>query len=370
MNILPIALLYQLFITPTFYHSVAHDCFDIDADTTDVAGAMVRDALLNVYMLRPELIETTDGQLSQAGVLRHDLDEPPSDRLRLVDMVPKMDEPVFEEMPIVELHRPKYWTFRGEQSMQFMQNWVSDNWHKGGEKNYSMLGQATYEANYDNYRGIQADNKLEMKIGLQTSPSDTVHTFKTNADLLRYTGKIGLRAAKNWYYTIQLLAYTQFTQGLKSNKEDVYSDFMSPFNLNVGLGMDYKIKGLKGRLTGSVNMSVFSFNFRYVDRKKLAKGFGVIGDHHTLEEFGSQLTANVEWQICPMVKWKSRLYGFTTYHNSLVEWENTFNIAVGRYITAQLFLYPRIDDSTKKKDYKLKYLQFNEYSSLGVTYSF
>lgn len=367
---LPIALLYQLFITPTFYHGVAHRCFDIEADTTDVAAAMVDRALLHIYMHRPELIETTDLQLQAAGTLRHDLEQPKGEQIRLADIVPPMGDPTFDEQPQLELRRPKYWTFRGEQSMQFMQNWVSDNWYKGGEKNYSMLGQAVLEANYDNCRKLKIDNKIEMKLGFQTSPSDTVHTFKTNTDLLRYTGKVGLQATTNWYYTLQVLAYTQFARGLRSNNDNVYSDFMSPFNLNLGLGMDYKVRTKSGKLSGSVNISALSFNFRYVDRKSLAKGFGVVGDHHTLEEFGSQLTANIQWQITPVVRWQTRLYGFTTYHNALVEWENTFALSVGRNISAQLFLYPRFDDSTKKKDYKLNYFQFKEYSSLGLTFAF
>lgn len=52
-----------------------------------------------------------------------------------------------------------------------------------------------------------------------------------------------------------------------------------------------------------------------------------------------------------------------------MEWENTFTLAVSKYISANLFLYPRFDDSTSRDD-KLGYLQFKEYSSLGFTYSF
>ena len=214
-----------------------------------------------------------------------------------------------------------------------------------------------------------------MKLGFQTSPSDTVNKFKTNEDLIRYTGKLGLQAVNRWYYTLQVLAYTQFYHGLKANNKKVFSDFMSPLNLNVGLGMDYKVEALGKRLTGTINMSPLAVNYRYVDRTdndyELAKSFGVKTDKHThsLTDFGSQLTAVVEWKMNDVVTWKSRLYAFTSYHRGEVEWENTFELRVSKYITANLFLFPRFDDSNVS-DEKLGYWQFKEYSSLGFSYNF
>ena len=52
-----------------------------------------------------------------------------------------------------------------------------------------------------------------------------------------------------------------------------------------------------------------------------------------------------------------------------MEWENTISLQVSKYISANIFLYPRFDDSTKRND-DLGYFQFNEYSSLGFAYSF
>ena len=211
-----------------------------------------------------------------------------------------------------------------------------------------------------------------MKLGFQTSPSDTVNKFKTNEDLIRLTSKVGLQAANKWYYTLQLLAYTQFYRGLKANKDITFSDFMSPFNLNAGIGMDYKIDWMNHRITGTVNLSPIAVNYRYVDRADLAKSFGVRiedGHTHSLTDFGSQITASVEWKMNDVVTWKSRLYGFTSFHRAELEWENTFHLKVSKYITANLFLFPRFDDSNIE-DEKLGYWQFKEYSSLGFSYNF
>jgi hypothetical protein len=146
---------------------------------------------------------------------------------------------------------------------------------------------------------------------------------------------------------------------------------MSPFNLSVGLGMDYKVSWLNKKLTGTINISPLAVNYRYVDRTDLASSFGVKTDRHThsLTDFGSQVTAALEWKINENVTWKSRLYGFSSYHRTELEWENTFALRVSKYISANLFLFPRFDDSNNYDD-ELGYWQFKEYSSIGFSYNF
>ncbi|MDE7089371.1 MAG: DUF3078 domain-containing protein, partial [Prevotella sp.] len=215
------------------------------------------------------------------------------------------------------------------------------------------------------------ENRLEMKLGFQTSQSDTVHKFKANEDLLRLTSKVGLEAAKRWYYTLQMITYTQFARGFKANNVKTFSDFMSPFNLSLGLGMDYKVEALNKRLTGTINFSPLAINYRYVARTALASSFGVETDRHTHSQtnFGSQVTASLDWKINDNVSWRTRLFGFTSYHRSELEWENTFTLKVSKYISANLFLFPRFDDGNNWDD-ELGYWQFKEYSSLGFSYNF
>lgn len=362
---------YRLFLPPTFYHSAIAGRFDINEDDkADPVMAAVDSALMHIYMERPELVVSSEKRLKKVGGIRTDVEKTVKPDVTLVDKIDMLPDEAPDVVPIgVLIQKPHFWTFNGDGYLQFLQNYVSGNWYKGGESNYSMVGAVTLNANYNNKSRLKLDNKLELKLGFQTSRSDTLHKFKANNDLIRYTGKLGLQASKRWYYTLQLLAYTQFTQGLKSNDRKVYSDFMSPFNLNLGIGMDYSVEALGKRLKGNVNLAPFSFNFRYVDRKALAKSYGVVGDHHTLEDFGSQITADLTWTISSQVKWKTRFYFYTTYERAEIEWENTFSLAVSKYISANVFLYPRFDDSVSRDD-KLGYFQFKEYSSLGFSYSF
>ncbi len=362
---------YRLFAPTTFYHSGAQKTLSLNPATGDEVTDAVDDALMKLYMQRPDLVKGYESQLKEAGTLREDVNETLTQEIELVDnAAPIPEEPEFVPAGLV-VQKPNFWKFKGDGYLQFMQNFVSGNWHKGGESNYSAVGAVTLELNYNDKDKVKFDNKLEMKLGFQTSRSDTVHRVKPSNDLLRFTSKLGLQAHKQWYYTIQFMAQTQFTRGLKTNNPNTFSDFASPLDLNLGIGMDYKVNWLKGRLTGTVNISPLSINYRYVDRTALAKGFGVKTDkhNHSLTDFGSQVTVNTQWKLAEQITWKTRLYAYTSYHRALVEWENQFELKVSRYITANLFLYPRFDD-TNTRDDELGYFQFQEYSSLGLSYSF
>ena len=359
----------RLFAPTTFYHSGAQKSLSLQPQTGDDVADAVDEALMSLYLRRPDLVVNNETNLQEAGSIREDVNQELTQELDLTDFAaPVPDEP--EAVPIsIVVQKPNFWKFKGDGYMQFLQNYVSTNWHKGGESNYSAVAAANLELNYNDKDRITFDNKLEMKLGVQTSPSDTVHKYKTNNDLLRFTSKLGIQAHKKWYYTLQLLAYTQFARGLKANDEKVYSDFTSPFDLNIGIGMQYNVDALGGRLKGTLNFLPFSFNFRYVAREALISANGIKGDHHTLENFASQFSGELKWNIFDQLLWKTRLYANTTYHQAKIEWENQFELKVTKYISANLFVYPRFDDGNIRDD-DMGYFQLQEWSSIGLTYSF
>lgn len=275
-------------------------------------------------------------------------------------------------LPVVvdmKLLRPRFWSVKGDYSLQFMQNFVTGNWYKGGESNYSMLGAAAMEANFNNRQRIKWDNKLEMKLGVQNSRTDSIHRLKSTEDLLRLTSKFGIQAHKHWYYTVQMVANTQFTHSYKSNDPELYADFMSPFNLNVSLGMDYTVDWLDHRLTGTVHLAPLAFNMKSTRIIELAGRIGIDEGHHIKKDVGSQFTLDIVWDINDVIKWKSRMYGYATSHRVEYEWENTFVFTLNRWLSAQLFVFPRFDDSVTR-DAHHGYFQFKEFSSIGLSYSF
>ena len=364
---------YRLFAPLTFYHNVANKALVLDSESAgkDPVTDAIDAALMKIYMKRPDLVNSTESDLKATGSILENVDKPIENQ---VEFVEEVAQPMILDIPqdipdTVMVQKPRFWTYKADGFLQFMQNYVSGNWYKGGESNYSMLGALTVEANYDNKNKWKWDNKLELKLGFLRSRTDSLHKVKSNEDLIRLTSKVGLHASHRWYYTLQLQAYTQFTPGYKSNDPKVYSDFFSPFNLNLGLGMDYKVESKNKRLTGTINFSPVAINYRYVGRLALATSYGLDEGKHSMVEFGPNMTADLVWKFNDVVMWKSRFYAFTTFKRAEIEWENTFELRVSKYITANLFLFPRFDDTSKYDD-DFGYWQFKEFSSLGFAYTF
>lgn len=370
---------FRLFSPLTFYEGIARDLFYLSGDSTInkaqnqradyLAPRFTDKALLGIYLKRPDLV------LNRETVLHNVAPES-----KTTPVVIRSDAGLAEkesQTPIepengpinVVVTKPNFWTFKGDYYLQFLQNYVSGNWHKGGESNYSMVSAVTIQCNYNNKQKVKFDNKLEMKLGFITSPSDTLHSLKTSEDLIRFTSKLGLQATKRWYYTLQLVAYTQFMRGYKNNSGEAASDFMSPFNANLSLGMDYNVDWIKGRLKGSIHLAPLAYNFRYVDRLSVAPRYGLSPDSHTLHDFGSEFTVDLMWKIAEPISWQTRLYGYTTYRRAEVEWENTFTFQFNKFISSKLFVYPRFDDGAAR-DEKHGYLQMREFVSIGFSYSF
>ena len=360
----------KLFFPLTFYRDVTHVAF-----TLDERMSPVYQQLLQTYLEHPEMVKNTewdiihfdDGKREELKPMKPVMETIP---LPENDNIDKLAQQVTKDIPVnVVIQKPNFWTLKGDFNLQFMQNYVSSNWYKGGQSSYAMMGAVTFEANFNNKQKVKWDNKLELKLGAQNNRSDTIHTFVATDDLIRYTGKLGLQASKKWYYTLQLLAQTQFTHGYKVNDAKLYSDFLAPLTLNLSLGMDYTIDWLNHKLKGNVHLAPFALNLKYTRLLELSSRLGIDEGKHALFDYGSQFTVDFEWQLLEQLKWKSRLYGFTSYKRVELEWENTFNFQLTRWLSAQLFVYPRFDDSVNRDDHH-GFFQLKEYASFGFAYSF
>lgn len=313
--------------------------------------------------------------IPKAAELTNDVDDMPiTPELTLADKqtnestpnwLPSLNE---DDLGIV-VRKPNFWTFKTNFSLQFTQNYVSDNWYKGGESHNALLASTIIEANFNNQRKLTFDNKLEMKLGFQTSHNDEEHKYKTNSDLIRLTNKLGLRAVKHWYYTIMLQSWTQFYKGYKSNDRKVYSDFMSPFESLLSVGMDYQQNSRNNKFRISATLSPLALKLKYVARPSLITSFGLSEPHHSKWEYGSNVTINYTWNMVRNISWTGRIYYFTDYSSTQLEWENTFNLSINRYLSARVFLYPRYDDSRNRTNNQSDF-EFNELLSLGLNLNF
>jgi hypothetical protein len=328
-------------------------------------------------------VSWTEERLMSEAALRKDIKAPVkavesklSDKAVVVDLGSDVPDNV-----AIVAKKPNFWKLRGSTSLQFTQSYFSENWYQGGENNYAGLGMVTLEANYDNKQRVQWDNKLELQLGFQTAQSDTCHTFRVTSNLMRLTSKIGYKAAKNWFYTAQAMAYTQLYPNYEKNSDKVIADFTSPFYFNLSVGIDYKLK--KDRFDLSVYLSPVAYNMCWVDRSKydIRPRYGMEKRddgtfRSTYHKYGPSVTVNSKVKIMKNVSWTSRFYVFGNIFDNKqdmyvnVEWENTFDFTINRYLSAKFFFYPKFDNSSDKYKKGRHYFMLKEWLSLGLNYNF
>lgn len=366
----------RLAFPPTFYSSSVLQQFMVgDAlsanDPNILRMYMVNDALANMYVNKPELVVQIDDQVLEAGTLRDDRNTSLTTETKLTDKVVEVDlgAEVKEGVKLVT-RKPNFWKFPGSGSLKFTQNYFSDNWYKGGENSYSFLGLLTLNANYDNRQSIQWENRLEARLGFQTTGSaDKYHSMKPTDNLLRITSKFGYKAYKTFFYTAQVQANTQIVPLYASNSDNKTTDFLSPLNLTISMGMDYKFETKNKKFTGSVYVAPCTYNMKYVKEDDLLGRYGLNDGYHSNHTYGSSITINANWKIAKNISYRTRMYWISNYEYTNIEWENTFDFSINKYLSATLFAYPKFDDSNKSYMGDNGYIMMQEWFSLGLNYN-
>lgn len=331
------------------------------------------DAFLNavfysMYYSEPQVIRKWDYKINALKVYKvkpEDLAEPKVNIAELFRPEPVRPAPR-RKIKSAKLIKPSFWNLSASSSLQFSQLYVSDNWYKGGEKNLNLQSNFVFKFNYNNRKKVQWDNTLEIKEGFNTTSSDTLRNIHMNNDLLRYTGKIGLQAISNWYYTISTQFSTQLFNGYPTNSDQRTSGFLAPAYLSVGIGMDYKLN--KSKLNLSVVLAPLNYDLKFVKDASIEETqYGIDEGKFAQHTYGSKITSTFDWQIFSFVKYTSRFEGFTNYERTEGSWENTLDFFVNRYIKASLFWHIRFDDNVAREPGE-SYFQYYELFSFGLTY--
>ena len=262
----------------------------------------------------------------------------------------------------VVFHADK-WHRKGVTDLQLSQTSLSDNWYKGGENNMTL---STYDklvfSRYDESMKTSLDISLELRLSGYYTQSDTIHPIRVNDNTFRADVSYGYKAWKKWYYSTSAYLKTPLFEYYNANSKVVKSTFLSPLEFNLSVGMDLKLNKKK-TCSYSLFLAPVSYNLKYVhDHRVSVTSYGIEAGNRSRNQFGASVTSRLEWTISPYLSWSSRAYYFTSYHSVLVEFENTFNIKLGRYCTSKLYLYPRFDDSVDDK------VQMKETLTFGMSF--
>lgn len=265
------------------------------------------------------------------------------------------------------------WDIGGKISIQASQNYITKNWYTGGYGNLSIIGNSNVRANYDNKKNLKFENLLEWRFGFNSTTNDTLRLLNTNDDLLRLTSKVGLKALKNWYYTLSGEASTQLFNTFVPNTKELSTAPLSPVRFYLSLGMDYSYKKIV-----SVSLAPLSYKLTYVLNKKKADGvsqsvadkFNIPEGKSTLHNIGSRVQINAAYSFTKELRAETKMYIYTDYKNVEFDWEIIGNFIATRFFTVQLSLHPRFDSSFILEGEEKPRLQFREFVSLGFLYVF
>lgn len=369
---------YRMFVPPILYKSTLRRGLADGFETSDTVsnrrqldesrGALIDKMLLNLYACHPQLISQTEDQLRNEFSISDVRQSDVGLAINVNETPAPLPQDITESVATTYV-KPNFWRTSGEFSLNFTQNYVSGNWHQGGENNKTMLGLLKFIVRYNDKNKITFESVFEAKLGFTTVEADTLHSIKTNNDMLRLESKLGYKIAKNLDATINLKMSTQAMPSYPTNSRDFVSNFMAPFDATFSLGVDYKRSGKNW------NMSLYfaplsSYNYKFVRYSHLATRFGIREGRQHKEDFGTQVVLKPNATIFENLSWSSRMEFYTNYSRAFFEWENTFSMKLNKYFNVQLFLHSRFDDSAPGlycEDYG--YWQLKEYMTLGLTYS-
>jgi len=314
-------------------------------------------------------------QLDKIRYLESDLPEPerlevPLEPSKPIEWIsPQRVRPQNVESPPSAPVRYTHWYLKGRLTNQLTQTYVSPNWSSGGVSNMSTLSAFYWVAKYDNKKGIQFDNFIDIKLGFNTVSNDSLRKVNISNDQFQASSKLGIKAVQNFYYSASVDITTQFLTNYKTNSYDKKAAFLSPAKLYVGLGMDYKIKNKEKGYSFSALLTPFTYRLNYLQNITdfNPKAFGIEEGKHFGQDMGFKIATSIDMQITEFISWNSYFYLYSDFNYIDSEWKNTFNFNVNHYLSTQLFIHMKMNTKNERPEGE-KLIQFKEFLSFGLVY--
>lgn len=266
------------------------------------------------------------------------------------------------------------WLQNFDGNIQFSQAYNSPNWYQGGNSHLNLLLNANYnlKLNQKFYPNLLFEFNAQYKLAINSTPDDTIRKYNISEELFQINSKFGVKAAKHWFYTLTLMFKTQFLQNFQSNSHNMTAAFLSPGELNMGLGMTYNYTNPKKTVNLSASISPLSWNLRTCINPNINPAqYDIEPGHKSVNHIGSSAEINFDWKIAYNIVYKSRLFFFTDYKTLQGDWENTISFNINKYLSTMLFVHLRYDSSTPQMEgTRWHRWQLREILSFGFNYTF
>lgn len=351
---------------------------DVDILSADVTPRWLRDALTSYRIQEDFMYSSMIDNPFDIQYAYWDLPVPPrlpEDDISFAAYIRKLDLPPVDpekaEIPEQTLRRI-HWLHKFNTAMQFSQAYVSSNWYQGGNNHLALLFNINWnvQLNPVYHPNLLFQSNLSYKLGLNSTPQDEVHAYSISEDLLQYNLNTGLKAFNKWFYSLNLLFKTQLLRNYEQNSDKRKSSFLSPGELNLGLGMAYSTQNKKKTFQLTATVSPLSYNLKTCITDKIDHNrFNISPDRKTHSEIGSNGEVNMTWKMAWNIEYKSRIFLFTDYEYFLSDWKHTISFNINKFLSTQLYAHMRYDTSAASNTSWKKFM-LREVLSFGLSYTF
>ena len=113
------------------------------------ANRVVDRVMMNTYVNRPDLVEMTEKEIKKTKVFKDNIEKEVSSKPSVAKLFAQEKIIGVKEDAEVVIQKPNWWVTGGNGSLQITQNYISDNWYKGGESTNALLANLQLFANYN-----------------------------------------------------------------------------------------------------------------------------------------------------------------------------------------------------------------------------
>ncbi len=278
---------------------------------------------------------------------------------RLIDsLTPKRPDGPRPKENIIDILNDRL-TFNGAYGLNLNQIALS-NWAAGGENSWAGKAFANFSLVY-HIRTFEQKLTGNFAFGIARFADRRIEKQDDKIDL---TYALTFDSKTQWNLSVVATFNTQFANGYKyPNDSTVISGFFAPAYLTLSAGYSYKTKDERFQIF----MSPFAGKVTFVMNQELAdKGaFGVkkgyydqdsvwIPGEHVAPAIGVNVIVNYKQPISKSITYTTMLNTFYNYIERRdddrvpidVNWENTINFAITKYLSTILFVHLKYDHNT------------------------